>query len=81
MAVALPVIRAYASGGERAVQEYLEKLVYGVKAGLLLTASRNITELRGKPILISQTLDMVMRQRGIDPKIYMNATRAMKGWC
>jgi len=60
--LALPLLRAYYSG---TLMEYLDGLIKSIKALLLLTGSRSINELRGKPIVIYDPLNTWITQRGL----------------
>ncbi|MBD3388060.1 MAG: type 2 isopentenyl-diphosphate Delta-isomerase [Candidatus Altiarchaeales archaeon] len=45
---ALPVLRAYGSGGEKAVREYVELFIAEFRTAMFLTGSKNVKKLKGK---------------------------------
>ena len=60
---ALPVIRAAYYGGEEAVYNLLSRYIMEIKVALFLTGSRNINDLRSKPIVITGRLKDWIEQR------------------
>jgi len=72
---ALPVIRAYAEGGTEAVKRLLATMVHELRTALFLAGARSLRELRGKPIQLGTLLAERLRQRGIDPRLYLAAIR------
>jgi len=54
--LARPVLQAWSRGGRRAVDAYLAQLVAELRAGLLLTGSRDLSALRSKPLLLGPRL-------------------------
>lgn len=81
VAVALPVVRAYAAGGLGAVRAYLERLVKGITFGMVMVGARTLDELRRRPLILSGALADAMGQRGIDVKLYMSARSAVPHRC
>ncbi|MEM2020950.1 MAG: type 2 isopentenyl-diphosphate Delta-isomerase [Zestosphaera sp.] len=59
--VAAPVLRAYFSD---CLDEYLQSLIHSIKAILVLTGSRDVTELRSKPVVITSMLREWLVSRG-----------------
>jgi isopentenyl-diphosphate delta-isomerase len=50
--LALPVLRAWESGGEEGARAFLEEVIGGLKLAMVLTGSRTPLELRGKPAVL-----------------------------
>jgi isopentenyl-diphosphate delta-isomerase len=46
--VALPVLRAWASGGKAGVEDYLDEFMRELSTAMFLTGSKNVRELKGK---------------------------------
>ncbi|MCX6802368.1 MAG: type 2 isopentenyl-diphosphate Delta-isomerase [Candidatus Diapherotrites archaeon] len=46
--IALPVLKAQAEGGEKGVEEYLEKIIREIKVGMFLLNARTIEDLKRK---------------------------------
>ncbi len=58
--MALPILRAYFSGR---LLDYMERLANSIKAVMLLSGSRNVAELRKKPIVVYNPLRDWITQR------------------
>ncbi|HSV05351.1 MAG TPA: type 2 isopentenyl-diphosphate Delta-isomerase [Candidatus Binatus sp.] len=54
--VALPVFRAYRSGGVAAAGEFIERLIAGLKTAMVLTGSRDLDALRRAPVVLGGRL-------------------------
>ena len=52
--VALPVLRAWESGGEAAARAWLEELARGLRLAMALTGARTVAELRRRPLVTSE---------------------------
>lgn len=76
--VALPVLKAYAQKGLEGVKSFLERIIFEIKATLFVTGSRNLNELRRRPIIISQKLIEITSQREIDINLYLSGARLFK---
>ncbi|MDT7889261.1 MAG: type 2 isopentenyl-diphosphate Delta-isomerase [Desulfurococcales archaeon] len=74
--IAKPALEAYYSGRLRT---YLKSLIHGIKAILFLTGSRNITELRQKPLVITGKLREWMLERKIDREAFDMIRRRSMG--
>ena len=53
---ALPIYRAYRAGGIAAATRFVDELVEGLKAAMLLTGSRTIAELARQPVVLGNQL-------------------------
>ncbi len=53
---ALPVFRAYRAGGKEAAANLIQDLIRGLKTAMLLSGSRNLAELRSKPVVVGTQL-------------------------
>jgi isopentenyl-diphosphate delta-isomerase len=53
---ALPVFRAYRSGGSEAANEFLEQAIEGLRVAMLLTGSPTLAALRSQPVVIGPRL-------------------------
>ncbi|PUA32211.1 MAG: type 2 isopentenyl-diphosphate Delta-isomerase [Zestosphaera tikiterensis] len=60
--LASPILKAYFNG---VLEEYLHALLHGVKACFILSGSRNVSELRTKPVIITSLLKEWITARGI----------------
>lgn len=65
--IARPALEAYYSGK---LHLYLKTLIKGIRAGIFLTGSRNVEELRQRPLVITGQLREWMIERGVDREIY-----------
>lgn len=65
--IARPALEAYYSGK---LHLYLKTLVHGIRAGIFLTGSRNIEQLRQRPLVITGPLREFMIERGLDREAY-----------
>jgi isopentenyl-diphosphate delta-isomerase len=54
--VALPVFRAYRTGGTAAAGEFVQGLIDGLKTAMVLTGSRNLDALRRVPVVLGRRL-------------------------
>ncbi|MDD3022694.1 MAG: type 2 isopentenyl-diphosphate Delta-isomerase, partial [Syntrophomonadaceae bacterium] len=63
-----PLLKILVKQGSEALEQYLHEFFYRLKAVLLMTGSRNINELRKKPLLILGETAEYLRARGIEPK-------------
>ena len=54
--VALPVFRAYRTGGVAAAGEFIERLIAGLKTAMVLTGSRDLDALRRAPAVLGSRL-------------------------
>ena len=54
---ALPVFRAYRSGGLEAANAFLEQTIEGLRVAMVLTGSRTLRELRKTPVVLGPRLD------------------------
>jgi isopentenyl-diphosphate delta-isomerase len=59
---ALPVFRAYRSGGLDAAGAYLEQTIEGLRVAMVLTGSRTLPELRNKPLVLGPRLERWRQQ-------------------
>jgi len=53
---ALPVFRAYRSGGIDAAVDFLEQTIEGLRVAMVLTGSRTLAELRSQPVVLGPHL-------------------------
>ena len=53
---ALPVFRAYRSGGNEAAADFLEQTIEGLRVAMVLTGSRTLQELRRQPVVLGPHL-------------------------
>ena len=60
--MALPFLRAFATGGEEAVDQLVEDLVRSLRAVMLLTGSRSLADLRTTPLVFGPKLSNWRRQ-------------------
>jgi len=63
-----PLLKILVNEGEAVLQRYLQGFLYRLKAGLLMTGSRNIGELQQKPVIILGKTAQWLTIRGIDVK-------------
>lgn len=75
--VALPVINAYARGGEQGVKALLERIVAEIRAAMFLTGSRSLEELRSTSLILKPGLRSILESRGVDVQLYLNGTRLL----
>ncbi|BES82484.1 type 2 isopentenyl-diphosphate Delta-isomerase [Pyrodictium abyssi] len=75
--VALPVINAYARGGEEAIRALLERLVTELRIAMFLSGSGSLAELRGADIVLGHRLLSIMKARGVEPELYLNGPRVL----
>lgn len=61
-----PLLRILVREGEIALNNYLQGYLYRLKAGLLMTGSRNLEELQQKPMIIIGRTAQWLTARGID---------------
>jgi isopentenyl-diphosphate delta-isomerase len=61
-----PLLRILVREGEIALNNYLQGYLYRLKAGLLMTGSRNLEELQQKPMIIIGKTAQWLTARGID---------------
>lgn len=61
-----PLLKIMVTEGETALKQYLQGYLYRLKAGLLMTGSRNIEELQQKPMIILGKTAQWLTARGID---------------
>ena len=54
---ALPVFRAYRSGGVEAAAAFLEQAIEGLRVAMVLTGSRTLEELRRQPVVLGPHLE------------------------
>jgi isopentenyl-diphosphate Delta-isomerase len=54
---ALPVFRAYRSGGLDAAAAFLEQTIEGLRVAMVLTGSRTLAELRRQPVVLGPRLE------------------------
>ena len=54
---ALPVFRAYRSGGVDAAADFLEQTIEGLRVAMVLTGSRTLAELRDQPVVLGPRLE------------------------
>lgn len=54
---ALPVFRAYRSGGLEAASAFLEQTIEGLRVAMVLTGSRTLSELRRQPVVLGPRLE------------------------
>ena len=76
---ALPVIRAYAEEGAKGVRRLLETMVYEIRAAMFLAGAASLGGLRRAPLLLGPGLLEAMRQRGVDPHLYLGFLRGSLG--
>lgn len=74
--IAKPALETYYSGK---LKTYFKSLIHGIKAVLFLTGSRNIAELRQKPLVITGVLREWMIERRIDREVFDIARRKSAG--
>ncbi len=79
---ALPVLKAYASGGSKAVKEYLKYLVNGVKAAAVMLGAKKLSDLHSnvEPSIL-EPLRSVLEARGVKLKLYMRVRRQVSHRC
>jgi ABC-type branched-subunit amino acid transport system substrate-binding protein len=63
-----PLLKILVNEGEAVLQRYLQGFLYRLKAGLLMTGSRNIGELQQKPVIILGKTAQWLTIRSIDVK-------------
>jgi isopentenyl-diphosphate delta-isomerase len=63
-----PMLKLMVNEGEAALQEYLPKYLYRLKAGLLMAGAHNIEELQQKPVIILEKTAQWLTIRGINVK-------------
>ena len=66
LGMAGPLLKIMVTEGDTALQQYLQGYLYRLKAGLLMTGSRNIEELQQKPVVIVGKTAQWLTARGID---------------
>jgi len=54
---ALPVFRAYRSGGVEAASSFLGETIEGLRVAMILTGSRTVAELRRQPVVLGPRLE------------------------
>ena len=54
---ALPVFRAYRSGGLETAGAFLEQTIEGLRVAMVLTGARTLAELRKKPVVLGPRLE------------------------
>ncbi len=74
--LALPVLRAYSEGGARGVRSYLERLIDGLKRGMLMSGAKSIRELYRVEYLVGPRLASMLGSIGVDLGAYRAAARA-----
>jgi len=63
---ALPVLRAYARGGAKAVGEWIDGLIAGLRAAMTLTGCTDLKALRKAPVVVGGPLKEWMKQRRLE---------------
>ncbi len=76
-ALALPVVKAYAEGGAKAIEKLLETVIYELKAAMFLSGSPNLAALRMAPLIVSPALERRLHSRGIGLGLYLRAGRSL----
>ena len=66
-AVALPIVRALESGGQDGVAAFLERLAHGLRAAMLLSASRDLAALRRGILRFDADFEAQARSLGAAP--------------
>ena len=61
---ALPVFRAYRSGGLEAAADFLEQAIEGLRVAMVLTGSRTLDDLRRQRIVIGPRLERWIQKEG-----------------
>jgi len=61
---ALPVFRAYRSGGLDAASAFLEQTIEGLRVAMVLTGSRTLAELRDQPVVLGPRLERWVQKEG-----------------
>jgi len=61
---ALPVFRAYRSGGLDAASAFLEQTIEGLRVAMVLTGSRTLAELRNQPVVLGPRLERWVQKEG-----------------
>jgi len=61
---ALPVFRAYRSGGLDAASAFLEQTIEGLRVAMVLTGSRTLAELRKQPVVLGPRLERWVQKEG-----------------
>ena len=61
---ALPVFRAYRSGGLDAASAFLEQTIEGLRVAMVLTGSRTLAELRAQPVVLGPRLERWVQKEG-----------------
>ncbi len=69
--LALPILRALLKGGIESAEKFIENYVMELKAVMFLTGSSDISDLRRKPLYISDYLQSLLTARGIMWSKYM----------
>jgi isopentenyl-diphosphate delta-isomerase len=59
---ALPVFRAYRSGGLDAAADFLEQTIEGLRVAMVLTGSRTLADLRRQPVVLGPRLERWARK-------------------
>jgi len=54
---ALPVFRAYRSGGLEAASSFLEQTIEGLRVAMVLTGCRTLADLRRQPVVLGPRLE------------------------
>jgi isopentenyl-diphosphate delta-isomerase len=54
---ALPVFRAYRSGGLESASDFLEQTIEGLRVAMVLTGSRTLADLRSQPVILGPRLE------------------------
>jgi len=61
---ALPVFRAYRSGGVDSASAFLEQTIEGLRVAMVLTGSRTLAELRSQPVVLGPRLERWVQKEG-----------------
>jgi isopentenyl-diphosphate delta-isomerase len=61
---ALPVFRAYRSGGLDAASAFLEQTIEGLRVAMVLTGSRTLAALRDQPVVLGPRLERWVQKEG-----------------
>jgi len=61
---ALPVFRAYRSGGLDAASAFLDQTIEGLRVAMVLTGSRTLAELRNQPVVLGPRLERWVQKEG-----------------